>query len=77
MSEKILQHHNKILTPYSNNSRIPISFLFHQRGIFVTGSFLYKYTIHKGRKTENGKYVCTSAADRVHTVGGVSSDIAL
>ena len=44
---------------------------------FVTGGFLYIYTIHKDRKTENGKCVCTSVASRVHTVGWVSSDIVL
>jgi len=38
---------------------------------------MYIYTMYKGRKTETEKCVCTRAADRVHTVGGVSSDIVL
>ena len=44
---------------------------------FVTGLFLYIYAMSEGRKTEDGKFVCTSAASRVHTVGRVSSDTLL
>ena len=43
----------------------------------VKGAFLYIYAIPEGRNTENGKTVCTRVASRVHTVGGVSSDILL
>ena len=50
----------------------PLCFIRRQRS--VTGTFLYIYTMYKGRKTENLKGVCTHAASRVHTVGGVSAD---
>ena len=43
----------------------------------MRGGFMYIYTMYKGRKTETGKGVCTRAADRVHTVGRVSSDTLL
>ena len=38
---------------------------------------MHIYTMYKGWKVEDGKGVCTRAASRVHTVGGVSSDILL
>ena len=38
---------------------------------------MHIYTMYKGQKTENGKGVCTRAANRVHTVSGVSSDTLL
>ena len=53
----------------------PLYFIRRER--FVTGRFLYIYTMHKGRKTGDGKGVCTRVANRVHTVGGVSSDTVL
>ena len=53
------------------------SLYFIRRERFVTGGFMHIYTICKGQKTETGKCVCTRAADRVHTVGGVSSDTLL
>jgi len=53
----------------------PLYFIRRER--FVTGGFMHIYTMHKGRKTENGKSVCTRATDRVHTVGRVSSDTLL
>ena len=51
------------------NPTFLFSLYFIRGKLFVTGTFLYIYTIHKGRKNENGKYVCTSVASRVHTVG--------
>ena len=55
------------------------------RGIFCPaifqtrqkGQFLYVYANEQETQAENKKCVCTSAADRVHTVGGVSSDTLL
>ncbi len=38
---------------------------------------MHIYTMYKGWKAEDGKGVCTRAASRVHTVGGVSSDTLL
>ena len=38
---------------------------------------MHIYTIYKGQKAGDGKCVCTRAADRVHTIGGVSSDTLL
>ena len=39
--------------------------------------FMHIYTMYKGQKARDGKGVCTRAANRVHTVGGVSSDTLL
>ena len=44
---------------------------------YVRGVLLHIYTIWKGRKGESGETVCTSSANRVHTHGGVSSDLVL
>ena len=53
----------------------PLYFIRRER--FVTGRFLHIHTMHKGRKTGDGKGVFTRVASRVHTVGGVSSDTLL
>ena len=66
---KIRNRLSSFFTSVSNNSYILFSLYFIRGKRFVTGTFLYIYTIHKGRKTENGKYVCTSVTSRVHTVG--------
>ena len=50
---------------------------FIRGGCLVMGAFLYIYAMPEGWNTENGKGVCTRVASRVHTVGGVSSDILL
>ena len=75
--------------PYENCfHRIPLhplviilTFLLHFYFIrgekLAMGTFLYIYAMCKGRKSGNGKGMCTRAADRVHTVGGVSSDTLL
>gem|GEM_PF-6206500 len=38
---------------------------------------MHIYTMYKGQKARDEKGVCTLATDRVHTVGGVSSDTLL
>ena len=44
---------------------------------FMRCGFMHIYTMYKGQKARDGKGVCTRAANRVHTVGGVSSDTLL
>ena len=53
------------------------SLYFIKGGRFITGGFMYIYTMYKGRKTETEKCVCTRVADRVLTLGGISSDTLL
>jgi len=38
---------------------------------------MHIYTMYEGQKAEDWKGVCTRAVNRVHTVGGVSSDTPL
>ena len=64
--------HSLVIIP---TSLFPLYFIRRER--FVTGRFLYIYTMYKGRKTGDGKGVCTRVASCVHTIGGVSSDILL
>ena len=44
---------------------------------FMRCGFMHIYTMYKGQKARDGKGVCTRTADRVHTVGWVSSDTML
>ena len=65
---------NKIITLLL----VPLfSLYFIRGGYLVTGTFSHIYAMPEGWNTENGKGVCTRVASRVHTVGGVSSDILL
>ena len=41
---------SNILTSTGNKSYISIFSLFHQKGKFVTGRFLHKYTVNESRK---------------------------
>ena len=52
-------------------------FYFIKGEYFTRGTFLHIYAMPEDRKAENGKCVCTRATNRVHTVGGVSSDTLL
>ena len=65
------------LHPAVTNPEFLFPLYFIRGGYLVTGTFSHIYAMPEGRNTENGKGVCTRVASRVHTVGGVSSDILL
>ena len=65
------------LHPLVTNPTFLFLLYFIRGQYFMRGTFLHIYTIPEGQKTGNGKCVCTRAADRVHTVGWVSSDTML
>ena len=55
----------------------PLPFYFIKGKCFVMGAFLQIYARCKVCDTENGKWVCTNASDRVHTLGWVCPDMTL
>ena len=65
------------LHPLVTNPTFLFLLYFIKGQCFMRCGFMHIYTMYKGQKARDEKGVCTLATDRVHTVGGVSSDTLL